>query len=155
MFASSYSCFLRNPALVVKFENWKRSLLLGLPMPRVCVCVPRHTPSHTHASRWSVHGHVYGKGEWQVGFGFAWHQEKLHKFLFCKEHHFQSVKESPCITPATWWLCQSSKLPKVQPSAAPSSGAQRLWQLQMCRLLAFAVLPGPAVGAWALVCVEL
>lgn len=94
-------------------------------MPRASACVPRHIPSHTHASRWSLHGHVYGKEEWQAGCGFVWHQEKLHKVLFCKECHFQLVKENPCVTSAVWF-CQSSKLPRVQPSAAPSLGAQRL-----------------------------
>lgn len=131
--ASSESLFLWR-----RFENWKRSLLLGLCVPRVCML--RHIPSHTHASRWSVHGHVYGKGVWQVGFGFAWHQENLHRFFFCKEHHFPSVKENPCITHTTRWPCQSSEQSKVQLSAA--------WEHRECGSHSCAALLCPQGQLW-------
>lgn len=116
MFASSYSCFLRNPALVVKVWKLKKEFIVSLCMPRVCMCVPRHMPSHTCASRWSVHGHVYGKGEWQVGFGFAWHQEKLYKFFFTS-NQWRKTPASPCYVMA---------LPKEQAAKGPAFSSTQL-----------------------------
>ena len=109
-------------------------------MPRECVCVRMYTHAFIHTRLRVVSSWTKACLWERMMAGWFWFclvpWEASQIFLLERILLLDRWGRTSAPLLLHCWLCQSSKLPKAQPSVTPSSGACRRWRLQICRSLA-------------------
>lgn len=132
------------PLLRWRVESWKACVYLER------VCVSMHVSSYTRAPQGGqfMGQRVFmGKDGGRLVLVFLGAMRNFINFSFGNNttaDRWRKIFASPLLC---CWLYQSSKPPRAQPSAIPSSGTWRLWWIQMCRLLALCSAPRASCGS--------